>query len=97
MFTEADRLGKRKGLTNGFAGLACRHCYGGFGAGRFFPSSLKTLSDTSKTLNVVHAHLERCRHVPKSVLDDLAKAKNTHEIERSNMKFGSQKGERLPV
>lgn len=97
VFTEADRLGKRKGLTNGFAGLACRHCYGGFGAGRFFPSSLKTLSDTSKTLNVVHAHLERCRHVPKSVLDDLAKAKNTHEIERSNMKFGSQKGERLPV
>eukprot|EP00986_Skeletonema_menzelii_P005716 scaffold2118_cov145-Skeletonema_menzelii.AAC.1 len=91
VFTEADRLGKRKNLTNGFAGLACRHCYGGFGAGRFFPSSLKTLSDTSKTLNVIFSHLERCREVPKSVLDDLTKTKRTHEIERGNMKFGSQK------
>lgn len=97
VFTEADRLGKRKGLTNGFAGLACRHCFGGFGAGRFFPSSIKTLSDTSKTLDVLFSHLERCREVPKSVMVELTKAKRTHDIERGNMKFGSQKGERLPV
>ena len=50
VFTEADRLGKRNHLPVGFAGLACRHCFGGYGNGRFFPSSLKTLSDTSKTL-----------------------------------------------
>lgn len=97
VFTEADRLGKRKGLTNGFAGLACRHCFGGFGAGRFFPSSIKTLSDTSKTLDVIFSHLERCREVPKSVMVELTRAKRTHDIERGNMKFGSQKGERLPV
>ncbi len=97
VFTEADRLGKRKSLTNGFAGLACRHCFGGFGAGRFFPSSIKTLSDTSKTLDVIFSHLDRCRHVPKSVMVELTKAKRTHDIERGNMKFGSQKGERLPV
>jgi len=90
-FTEADRLGKRKGLSNGFAGLACRHCFGGFGAGRFFPSSIKTLSDTSKTLDVILSHLERCREIPKSVVDDLMKAKKTHEIERGNCRFGSQK------
>lgn len=28
VFTEADRLGKRKGLPPGFPGLACRHCFG---------------------------------------------------------------------
>ncbi len=97
VFTEADRLGKRKGLTNGFAGLACRHCFGGFGAGRFFPSSIKTFSDTSKTLDVIFSHLDRCRHVPKSVMVELTKAKRTHDIERGNMKFGSQKGKRHPV
>ena len=97
VFTEADRLGKRKGLTNGFAGLACRHCFGGFGSGRFFPSSIKTLSDTSKTLDVIFHHFERCREIPESVLVELAEAKKTHETERSNLKFGSQKGECLIV
>ena len=91
-FTEADRLGKRKSLPNGFAGIACRHCFGGFGSGRFFPSSIKTLSDTSKTLDVIFHHLERCRDVPTTVVIELTKAKETHEAERAGLKFGSQKG-----
>ena len=91
VFTEADRLGKRKGLPTGFAGLACRHCFGGYGSGRFFPSSIKTLSDTSKTLNVLHNHMSRCRKVPKEVLEELEKARATHDDERAKMKFGSQK------
>jgi hypothetical protein len=91
VFTEADRLGKRKGLPTGFAGLACRHCFGGYGSGRFFPSSIKTLSDTSKTLNVLHNHMSRCRKVPKEILEELEKARATHDDERAKMKFGSQK------
>ncbi|KAL3798387.1 hypothetical protein HJC23_005040 [Cyclotella cryptica] len=91
VFTEADRLGKRKGLPTGFAGLACRHCFGGYGSGRFFPSSIKTLSDTSKTLNVLHNHMTRCRKCPQDVIDELAKVRATHDDERAKMKFGSQK------
>ncbi|KAL9180121.1 hypothetical protein ACHAXT_008091 [Thalassiosira profunda] len=91
VFTEADRLGKRKGLPTGFAGLACRHCFGGYGSGRFFPSSIKTLSDTSKTLTVLHNHMARCRKVPPGVLEELETARATHDEERSKMKFGSQK------
>jgi hypothetical protein len=91
VFTEADRLGKRKGLPTGFAGLACRHCFGGYGSGRFFPSSIKTLSDTSKTLNVLHNHMARCRKCPPDLLDKLKAAKDCHDDERSKMKFGSQK------
>ena len=75
----------------GFAGLACRHCFGGYGSGRFFPSSIKTLSDTSKTLNVLHNHLGRCRKVPKEVLKQMEQAKDRHDEERAKMKFGSQK------
>ncbi|KAL7535857.1 hypothetical protein ACHAWF_005293 [Thalassiosira exigua] len=91
VFTEADRLGKRKGLPAGFAGLACRHCFGGYGSGRFFPSSIKTLSDTSKTLNVLHNHMARCRKVSPDILDELESARANHDDERSKMKFGSQK------
>lgn len=90
-FVEADRLGKRKALPAGFPGLACRHCYGGFGSGRFFPSTLKTLSDTSKTLNVLHNHMMRCRKCPIDVRDSLTKLKPHHDLERARMKFGSQK------
>lgn len=91
VFTEADRLGKRKGLPAGFPGLACRHCFGGYGSGRFFPSSIKTLSDTSKTLNVLHNHMMRCRKCPTEVRDTLEKLRTTHDEERGKMKFGSQK------
>ena len=91
VFTEADRLGKRKGLPTGFAGLACRYCFGGYGSGRFFPSSIKTLSDTSKTLNVLHNHMSRCRKVPKDVFATLEAARLTHDDDRAKMKFGSQK------
>eukprot|EP00547_Thalassionema_nitzschioides_P000738 CAMPEP_0194214986 /NCGR_PEP_ID=MMETSP0156-20130528/16452_1 /TAXON_ID=33649 /ORGANISM="Thalassionema nitzschioides, Strain L26-B" /LENGTH=794 /DNA_ID=CAMNT_0038943379 /DNA_START=95 /DNA_END=2479 /DNA_ORIENTATION=+ len=91
VFTEADRLGKRKGLPAGFAGLACQHCFGGYGSGRFFPSSIKTLSDTSKTLNVLFNHMMRCRKCPQEVKQSLEKLRATHDLERSKMKFGSQK------
>ena len=91
VFTEADRLGKRKGLPPGFPGLACRHCFGGYGSGRFFPSSIKTLSDTSKTLNVLHNHMMRCRKCPPEVRDTLDKLRKFHDEQRQKMKFGSQK------
>eukprot|EP00536_Pseudo-nitzschia_multiseries_P006276 jgi/Psemu1/192641/e_gw1.130.45.1 len=91
VFTEADRLGKRKGLPPGFRGLACRHCFGGYGSGRFFPSSIKTLSDTSKTLNVLKNHMMRCRKCPAEVRETLLNFRKTHDEERANMKFGSQK------
>jgi hypothetical protein len=91
VFTEADRLGKRKGLPPGYAGLACRHCFGGYGSGRFFPSSIKTLSDTSKSLNVLHNHMLKCRKCPQEVKDRLNKHRVHHDDERAKMKFGSQK------
>jgi hypothetical protein len=91
VFTEADRLGKRKGLPPGFPGLACRHCFGGYGSGRFFPSSIKTLSDTSKTLNVLHNHMQRCRKCPPEIRETLDKLRKFHDEERAKMKFGSQK------
>jgi len=91
VFTEADRLGKRKGLPPGFPGLACRHCFGGYGSGRFFPSSIKTLSDTSKTLNVLYNHMMRCRKCPMEVRETLEKLRKVHDEQRAKMKFGSQK------
>ena len=90
-FTEADRHGKRKDLSLGFGGIACHHCISDYGTGRFFPSSLKTLSDTTKTLNALYTHILQCRKCPSSVKEELNDLRKSHEQERADLLFGSQK------
>jgi hypothetical protein len=89
-FTEGDRLGKRRELPLGFGGIACRHCISDFGTGRFFPSSIKTMSDTTKTLNILHAHLLNCGKCPTAVKDEANELRKSHEQERTALRFGSQ-------
>ena len=90
-FTEADRLGRRRGLEVGYAGLACRHCVGGYGSGRFFPSSVKTMSDASKTLDVVYKHMCKCKKCPAKVKNTLMELRRFHDSERAKMPFGNQR------
>mmetsp|Transcript_3852 Transcript_3852/g.8196 ORF Transcript_3852/g.8196 Transcript_3852/m.8196 type:complete len:611 (-) Transcript_3852:141-1973(-) len=91
VFTEADRLGRRRGLDVGFAGLACRHCFGAYGTGRFFPSSVKTMSDASKTLDVIYKHVMKCKTCPADIKVGLRNLREFHDSERSKMPFGNQR------
>jgi len=91
VFTEADRLGRRRSLMIGFSGLACRHCFGVYGSGRFFPSSVKTMADASKTLDVLYKHVMRCTKCPDNVKTGLMNLREIHDAERSRMPFGSQR------
>jgi hypothetical protein len=91
VFTEADRLGRRRGLDVGFAGLACRHCFGVYGSGRFFPSSVKTMADASKTLDVIYRHVMKCKNCPHDIKGGLRNLRDFHDSERSKMPFGNQR------
>lgn len=91
VFTEADRLGRRRGLNVGFAGLACRHCFGVYGSGRFFPSSVKTMADASKTLDVIYRHVMKCKNCPCDIKGGLRNLRDFHDSERSKMPFGNQR------
>eukprot|EP00584_Thalassiosira_punctigera_P020261 CAMPEP_0172550516 /NCGR_PEP_ID=MMETSP1067-20121228/30021_1 /TAXON_ID=265564 ORGANISM="Thalassiosira punctigera, Strain Tpunct2005C2" /NCGR_SAMPLE_ID=MMETSP1067 /ASSEMBLY_ACC=CAM_ASM_000444 /LENGTH=718 /DNA_ID=CAMNT_0013338121 /DNA_START=234 /DNA_END=2390 /DNA_ORIENTATION=- len=91
VFTEADRLGRRRGLKVGFAGLACRHCFGVYGSGRFFPSSVKTMADASKTLDVIYRHILKCKNCPSDIKGGLRNLRDFHDSERSKMPFGNQR------
>lgn len=84
VFTEADRLGKRKDHQVGFPGLACRHCYGGNGSGRFFPLTLKTFSDVSKSIHVLRNHLVKCARIPKGMADTVNMLYERHKDEKVN-------------
>jgi hypothetical protein len=106
VFTDTDRIGKRYSLINGFPGLACKHCIStssstsssngqynnnGIIGGRFFPSTIKTLADSSKTLNVIHNHIMRCYVCPIQIREALDKLRYIHDDERSTMDYGYQK------
>jgi len=91
-FRESDRQGKRKGLGIGFPGISCIHCNGTTKkSGRFFPSSIKTMADTKKTLMSIHNHLVKCSSCPQSVKEKIVLLKEGHEDERKTQKYGSQK------
>ena len=91
-FTFSDRQGKRKGLHNGFPGLACYYCNGSDKVGgRYFPSTIKTMSDTNKTLMSIYSHLTKCERCPTRVQDNLSNLLVTHNAERQTQRYGSQK------
>ncbi len=91
-FRESDRQGKRKGLQIGFPGMQCKHCRGcNRKGGRFFPSTIKTMADTKKTLISIQNHLIKCDRVPHKVKDHIVRLRDCHEFERKKQKYGSQK------
>lgn len=107
-FEQSDVHGKRKGLKFGFPGLQCQHCeldrmdadkgntFCRLG-GRYFPSSIKTMSDTKKTLMTMHKHLVRCPNCPSEVKQKLTETLETHDEEKKRKKHGSQKAFFLAV
>ena len=82
IFAEADRLGKRKRHKVGFPGMACRHCYGGNGSGRFFPLTLKTFSDVSKSIHVLRNHLVKCAKAPSGMANSVNMLYKRHKDEK---------------
>ena len=91
-FKSTDRTGKRTNLRLGFPGLTCRHCRGESNiGGRLFPSSIKTMSDSNKTLMAMYAHLTKCPFFCNSKVAQLQILRLRHEEERRHKKYGSQK------
>ena len=89
--TEDDRVGKRRSLPVGFAGLACRFCHDTCSTGRFFPSNIKTMSDTSKSLNIFYNHMLKCHLCPPQVATELKNLRFYHDLERGSLMHGSQR------
>ena len=91
-FVETDRQGKRKGLAIGFPGLSCMHCDGNLRkGGRFFPSTIKTMADTKKTLISIYNHLLKCNNCPEEVKKNISHLRQVLTEESKKQKYGSQK------
>lgn len=58
--------------------------------GRYFPSTIKTFSDTKKTLNAIFAHLLKCHRCPQEVKQKLLELEKEHSSEQAAKNYGSQ-------
>ena len=67
---DADRVGCYKGRRTGFPGLACKHCVGQAGCGRYFPASEASLSQTTTSQTIVN-HVRNCRRCPIEIREQL--------------------------
>ena len=85
-FGEKDRSSRRKDLPSKIPGVACRHCKPITGKdGRYFPSTLKTFSDQTKTLFAIHSHLQKCSHCPNALKAKLEHLKALHQDEKNKL------------
>jgi hypothetical protein len=67
---EADRVGCYKTRRVGFPGLACKHCVGQAGCGRYFPASEASLSQTTTSQTIMN-HVRNCRRCPIDIRENL--------------------------
>ena len=67
---EADRVGSYKTRKVGFPGLACKHCVGQAGCGRYFPASQASLSQTTTSQTIMN-HVRNCRRCPIEIRENL--------------------------
>lgn len=82
---EADQVGCYKGREVGFPGLACKHCVGQAGCGRYFPASEASLSQTTTSQTILN-HVRNCRRCPTEIKDRLEEMKAA--------KSGGKKGDK---
>ena len=67
---DADHVGCYKGRRLGFTGLACKHCIGQAGCGRYFPASEASLSQTTTSQTIVNP-VRNCRRCPIEIREQL--------------------------
>ena len=92
-FSPRDRKGKRSAFPSGYIGMSCRHCNGMNGrTGRYFPSSIKTISDSKKSLYAMYKHLSTCKCCPADVKKTLSASFEKHtEDRKKNRRQGTQR------
>lgn len=91
-FKRSDRKGTRQ-LPVGFPGMSCLHCNGTPArSGRYFPASIKTISDSKKFLYAMHSHLTRCTKCPDHVKHNLNGLFTSHiEEKKQRKRVGNQR------
>lgn len=85
--TEHDVEKKYRRINVGFPGFVCRHCRGDYGEGRYFFSTIESLTTAS---TVFEKHVGKCKSVPEKIKAAIVDAKTRHVEQRKHMPVGAQ-------
>ena len=77
--TPLDRIGTYKSRQIGFKGMCCKHCGGEPGFGRYFPETLRSLSQTTTSQTIVKHIAYKCRKAPKEIRNSVRALKELQE------------------
>ena len=92
-FASNDNRGNRSKVSYGYPGFTCRYCRGYskvdslMRTGRYFPTTIKTMADSKKTLIPMYDHLSNCEDVPIIVKKQLKYLHQRHCIEVRDKKL----------
>jgi hypothetical protein len=78
---DADRVGCYKGRKTGFPGMACKHCVGQAGCGRYFPATEASLSQTTTSQTIAN-HVRNCRRCPIDIREQLEFMKMSKSVSK---------------
>lgn len=78
---------KNRRINLGFKGLMCRHCMGSRGEGRYFFTSIESMTTAA---TVIEKHLEKCPSVPVEVKKRLRESRTRHAEQRRELAQGAQ-------
>ena len=79
LVTPLDRIGTYKSREIGFQGMACKHCGGEPGFGRYFPETLRSLSQTTTSQTIVKHIAYKCRKCPKDIKNSVRALKELQD------------------
>jgi hypothetical protein len=85
--TVEDMAKKTRRVQVGHPGLVCRHCLGRGGEGKYFFSSIESLTTAA---TVVEKHIAKCPHIAPEVKSRMVRCKARHPEQRKNMPQGAQ-------
>ena len=75
----------RRNYKLNFPGIKCKYCPSNCttgGGSRIFSSSIKTFSDSSKTIEKMYHHISKCHHAPLDVKNKLIKLRTEKKNEK---------------
>lgn len=85
--TEEDVRKKNGRIYLGYPGVVCRHCLGVKYEGRYFFSSVESLT---ACYTVLEKHFLKCSHTPVEAKERIRDGRLTHNAQRKAFKQGSQ-------
>ena len=92
----ADQVGSYKNREIGFRGMCCKHCAGAPGFGRYFPNSLRSLSQTTTSQTILKHMSYKCSFCPpeiRQIVSELQKQEAAREglPTQQRPRYGSRK------